>query len=156
LRSRPLNAPAAFHVSRLSPSNRKDRKLEDSNDRQAYLRHRFGGRFRNNLFYIVRNCLSVRRKLERGGADHPGPLWKHPVWPRHTTADFTRPVDITSSVIRRSWAAVSPAPGMCRRTQWLARASPMSPDASGGFRAAGLGPVAARPVSAQASGTPLL
>ena len=36
------------------------------------------------------------------------------------------------------------------------RTAPMSPDASGGFGAAGHGPVAARPVSAQASGTPLL
>jgi hypothetical protein len=50
---------------------------------------------------------------------------------------------------------VSP-PAMCRRTQWLARAPPMPSDASGSFRAAGLGPVAGRPVSAQVSGTPLL
>jgi hypothetical protein len=50
----------------------------------------------------------------------------------------------------------SPPPGMCRRTQWLARAPPMPSDASGSFRAAGLGPVAGRPVSAQASGTLLL
>jgi hypothetical protein len=44
---------------------------------------------------------------------------------------------------------ISP-PGMCRRTQWLARAPPMPSDASGSFRAAGLGPVAGR-----VSGTPL-
>jgi hypothetical protein len=56
--------------------------------------------------------------------------------------------------VRRSWAAVCPPPDMCRRTQWLGRAVPMSPDASGGFRAAGLGPGAGRPESAQASGTP--
>src|SRR4029453_18895205 len=46
--------------------------------------------------------------------------------------------------------------GMCRRTEWLARALPMLQDVSTGFRAAGLGPVAGRPVSAQVSGTPLL
>src|SRR4029453_7300868 len=53
-------------------------------------------------------------------------------------------------------AALSPLPGMCRRTEWLARAPPMPSDASGSFRAAALGPVAGRPVSAQVSGTPLL
>jgi hypothetical protein len=63
--------------------------------------------------------------------------------------------DISSSVTRHSWAAVSPPPAMCRRTQWLARAPPMPSDASDSFRAAGLGPVAGRPVSAQVSGTPL-
>jgi hypothetical protein len=63
---------------------------------------------------------------------------------------------ITSSVTPHSWAAGSPPPGTCRRTQWLARAPPMRSDASGSFRAAGLGPVAGRPVSAQVSGTPLL
>src|SRR5262245_54907026 len=74
-------------------------------------------------------------------------------WP---AADSIRPVDITSSVTRRSWVAVSPPPGMCRRTEWRARAASMPQDASGGFRAAGLGPVAGRPASAEASGTPLL
>jgi len=47
-----------------------------------------------------------------------------------------------------SWAGGSHPPGTCRRTQWLARAPPMRSDASGSFRAAGLGPVAGRPVSA--------
>jgi hypothetical protein len=60
-----------------------------------------------------------------------------------------------SSVTRRSWVAASRHPDMCRRTGWLARALPMPQDASTGSRAAGLGPVAGRPVSAQASGTPL-
>jgi len=47
------------------------------------------------------------------------------------------------------------SPSVCRRTEWLARAAPMPPDASGGFRAAGLGPVAGHLASAQASGMPL-
>jgi hypothetical protein len=60
------------------------------------------------------------------------------------------------SVTRRFWVGASPPPGMCRRTEWLARALPMPQDASTGSRAAGLGPVAGRLVSAQASGLPLL
>jgi hypothetical protein len=71
-------------------------------------------------------------------------------------ADSTLAVDITSSVTRRSWVAASPPPGMCKQTEWLARAPCMPPDASSGFRAAGLGPVVGRQVSAQASGMPLL
>src|SRR5262249_9547942 len=39
--------------------------------------------------------------------------------------------------------------------QWLARASPVGLDGSGGRRAAGLGPAAGPLVSAQASGAPL-
>src|SRR5262249_56134223 len=61
-------------------------------------------------------------------------------------------VDITSSVTRGSWVAASPPPGMCRRMEWLARAPSMPPDASSGFRAAGLGPVAGHLAFAQASG----
>src|SRR5215510_1009084 len=48
---------------------------------------------------------------------------------------------------------VSPS---CRRTEWRDRALPMPQDVSTGFRAAGLGLVADRPASAQASGMPLL
>jgi hypothetical protein len=36
-----------------------------------------------HLFHSVRNCRVVRRKLECGGPDHPGPLRKHPVRPRN-------------------------------------------------------------------------
>src|SRR5262245_42614878 len=86
-RGRPLHAPAAFihrGASQPSPSSRpRDRKQEDSHDRQSHLCHRSGGRFRNHLFHSVCKCISVRRKLERGGSDHPGPLRKHPVRPRN-------------------------------------------------------------------------
>ena len=43
-----------------------------SNDRQSYLRHCSGSRFRNFLFHSVSNCLAVRRKLERGGQTTQG------------------------------------------------------------------------------------
>src|SRR5262245_1992481 len=56
---------------------------EDSHDRQSYLRHRSSGRFRNHLFHAIRNCRAVRRKLERSGPDHAGPLRKHAVRPRN-------------------------------------------------------------------------
>jgi hypothetical protein len=72
-------------------------KQEKSHYRQSYLCHRSSGRFCNYLFHSVSNCLIVRRKLERGSPDHPGPLRKQPVRPRNKR----RPTLLCQWILRR-------------------------------------------------------
>jgi hypothetical protein len=107
-----------------------------------------------HLFHSVRTCPSVRRKLERGGPDHPGPLRKHTVWPRHKR----RPTLFAQWILRLRFPGAVGRPCLPLRMQADAVAGPRTAHAAGRlgrFQGSGTWPVAARPVSAQASGMPL-
>jgi hypothetical protein len=93
---------------------------------------------------------------ERSGADHPGPLWKYAVRPRNKPG----PTLLWQWLLRLRLPGAVGWPRLpLRYVQANGVAGPRTAyphDASAGFRAAGLGLVAGRPVSAQVSGMPLL